>query len=83
MPNAPHENTVSTSFTLPRELLEAIEHRAKGEMTNKSDLIRRALMNYLTEDERVSVLREMHGTAPARTTPAKRVSYRKSKSKDA
>ena len=85
MPNAPAENTVSTSFTLPRELLEIIEHRAKIEMTNRSELIRRALMNYLTDDERADVLREMHGAASrsSKTAGSKAVSYGKAKTKKA
>jgi hypothetical protein len=59
MPNKPAEGTVSVSFTLPRILSEKVEERAKIEMTNKSDIIRRALMNYLTEAERVMVLQEI------------------------
>lgn len=59
MPNTPAENTVSTSFTLPRELMDALKLRAKSQMTNTSELIRRALMNYLSEDERAAVLRDM------------------------
>jgi metal-responsive CopG/Arc/MetJ family transcriptional regulator len=81
MPNAPAENTVSTSFTLPRGLMEAIEQRSKIEMTNKSELIRRALMNYLTTDERAQVLREMAAPNSFRTAPETKVSYRKSKSR--
>jgi metal-responsive CopG/Arc/MetJ family transcriptional regulator len=76
----PAENTVSTSFTLPRGLMEAIEHKSKIEMTNKSEQIRRALMNYLTTDERAQVLREMAAPSSVRTAPEKKVSYRKSKS---
>jgi metal-responsive CopG/Arc/MetJ family transcriptional regulator len=81
MPNAPAENTVSTSFTLPRELLEAIEYRAKVEMTNKSELIRRALMNYLTTEERANVLKEIHDLTAASHPPQTKISYRKSKTK--
>lgn len=55
MPNQPGENTVATSFTLPRDLLEAVEAHAAKEMTNKSDIIRRALMNYLSPAEREQV----------------------------
>jgi hypothetical protein len=81
MPNMPAENTVSTSFTLPRGLMEAIEHRSKIEMTNKSEQIRRALMNYLTTDERAQVLREMAAPGSFKPVPEKNVSYRKGKSR--
>ncbi len=81
MPNAPAENTVSTSFTLPRELMQAIEHRADAEGMNKSELIRRALLNYLSAEERAHVLNEMRNCSPARTTSDKSVSYRKDKAR--
>jgi Arc/MetJ-type ribon-helix-helix transcriptional regulator len=59
MPNKPDLNTASTSFTLPKALMERVRAKAKVQMTNVSDVIRRALMNYLSEDERQSVLREI------------------------
>lgn len=59
MPNQPGPNTVSTSFTLPSYLLEAVEKLAASEMTGKSDIIRRALMNYLTPVERARVQRQV------------------------
>jgi metal-responsive CopG/Arc/MetJ family transcriptional regulator len=76
MPNAPAENTVSTSFTLPRELMKAIEAKAKAEMTNKSHLIRRALLNYLATEE--NTLRET-STATTTLPAAKKTSYRRRK----
>ncbi len=59
MPNQPGPNTVATSFTLPRDLLRAVNSKASREMTNKSDIIRRALMNYLSPVERAEVNREI------------------------
>jgi Arc/MetJ-type ribon-helix-helix transcriptional regulator len=55
MPNQPKPGTVATSFTLPKDLLDAVEALAAKEMTNKSDIIRRALMNYLSPAEREAV----------------------------
>jgi len=54
-----------------------VEERAKTEMTNKSDIIRRALMNYLTEAERVMVLQEIAGGKNMPVTRPRDVSYRK------
>lgn len=55
VPNQPSPNTVATSFTLPVQLLDLVNRKAAGEMTNKSDIIRRALMNYLSPRERAAV----------------------------
>jgi hypothetical protein len=40
---------------MPREMAAAVKRRAKMELTNKSDIIRRALMAYLppTEVQRI------------------------------
>jgi metal-responsive CopG/Arc/MetJ family transcriptional regulator len=46
MPNSPAKDTVRISFTLPRKLNQLIEDRANAEMTNISDIIRRALRTY-------------------------------------
>jgi len=59
MANQPDPNTVATSFTLPRQLFAAVKRKAKKEMTNQSDIVRRALMNYLTPEERATVLKEI------------------------
>jgi hypothetical protein len=67
MPNSPAQNTVTVSFTLPRKLLDAVETEARLNMSNKSDVIRRALMNYLTPAERDLVLKEIAPTS----SPAK------------
>jgi len=50
---------VTTSFVLPKPLDAAVEKQAKIEMGNKSDIIRRACLNYLPESVRKSVLNEM------------------------
>ena len=77
MANQPGENTVSTSFTLPRQLFDAVRRRAKSSMTNQSDIVRRALMNYLSDEEREGVLREINSDKPtaAVAVAAKKVRY--------
>lgn len=59
MPNSPSPDTVTVSFTLPRPLAEAVEAMARRELTNKSDIIRRAIMAYVSESERAVILREV------------------------
>lgn len=59
MANQPGENTVATSFTLPRPLYRALKQKATREITNQSDIVRRALMNYLPPEEREMVLKEI------------------------
>lgn len=61
MPNQPGERTVTISFTLPKALSLAVKRKAKSQMTNKSEFVRRALMNYLPKDEQERVLREIEG----------------------
>ena len=56
MPNQPAEDTVTASMTMPRALLAAVKDKARREMTNQSDIIRRALMNSLSPSERQQVL---------------------------
>jgi metal-responsive CopG/Arc/MetJ family transcriptional regulator len=58
MPNQPGADTVTVSFTLPRALSDAVNARAKREMTNKSDIIRRALLAYVDPAEKAQILRE-------------------------
>lgn len=59
MPNSPSADTVTVSFTLPRALSNAVNARAKRDLTNKSDIIRRALMAYLDPDTRAAVQRQV------------------------
>ena len=59
MPNKPDPNTVATSFTLPRPLLCKLDELAAIKMTNKSNVIRDALMNYLTPEQRAWVEAEI------------------------
>jgi metal-responsive CopG/Arc/MetJ family transcriptional regulator len=56
MANSPHPETVTVSFTLPRELAAAVEQRARQGLTNKSDIIRRALLNYLSPEEAQQIM---------------------------
>jgi Arc/MetJ-type ribon-helix-helix transcriptional regulator len=66
MANQPGENTRSISFTLPRALLEAVEAKVRRKMTNKSEFIRQALMNYLTPEERAIVESQIEADAGVR-----------------
>lgn len=59
MPNAPAKTTVTASFTMPEGLMKAVTRVAKRQMTNKSEVIRRALMEYLPEDEQKKVMAEI------------------------
>jgi metal-responsive CopG/Arc/MetJ family transcriptional regulator len=77
MPNHPAPSTVTVSFTLPKRLLEAIESEARLNMTSKSDVIRRALINYLSPPERNQVLRDVVSSAKARETAAPSTKGRK------
>jgi hypothetical protein len=45
-------------------------------MTNQSDIVRRALMNYLPEGERAVVLRELNGHQEINPRPAEPVKYK-------
>jgi len=51
MSNQPAANTVSMSFTLPRDLAIVVDRMAKRQMTNKSDIIRRALLAYIPKED--------------------------------
>jgi Arc/MetJ-type ribon-helix-helix transcriptional regulator len=62
MPNQPAQATVTISFTLPRALAEAVAREARLAMANKSDIVRRALMAWLSPEERDAVLREIAQT---------------------
>jgi metal-responsive CopG/Arc/MetJ family transcriptional regulator len=64
MANSPHPETVTSSFTLPRVLMAAVERRAKMAMTNKSDIIRRALIDYLPPEEAQQILSSMMNEEP-------------------
>jgi metal-responsive CopG/Arc/MetJ family transcriptional regulator len=64
MPNRPAASTITISFTLPKRLLEAVESEARINMTSKSDVIRRALINYLSPPERHQVLRDVAAGSP-------------------
>lgn len=61
MANSPHPDTVTVSFTLPRPLAEAVSEIAKKEMTNKSDIIRRALLDYISPAQKAAIVQEVVG----------------------
>lgn len=77
MPNQPSPATIATSFTLPRGLLDLVEREARRKLTNKSDIIRQALMNYLTPGERALVQeQQMAGLKQTQQLPpTKKVIY--------
>ncbi len=51
MPNQPAKDTVTVSFTLPRDLVDGVDRVAASKMTNRSDIIRRALLEFLPPGE--------------------------------
>lgn len=67
MANSPHPETVTVSFTLPRQLSEAVNAMAKREMTNKSDIIRRAILAYLPSEQSAQIVLEVAGVYPGKT----------------
>jgi Arc/MetJ-type ribon-helix-helix transcriptional regulator len=83
VPAQPHPNTITVSFTLPRQLAEAVSSHAASKLTNKSEIIRRALLEYLEPEERnriiESIVRERtpEDAGASVATPQKKVSYRK------
>jgi len=62
--NSPHPNTVTVSFTLPKAMADAVTRRAKLELTNKSDIIRRALMDYLPPQEVAAIKQSIAQDTP-------------------
>ena len=71
MANSPHPETITVSFTLPRSLSDAVERKARAALTNKSDIIRRALLAYLPASEAEEILRgieQSRGTAQESAT---------------
>jgi len=82
MPNSPHPETVTVSFTLPRELAAAVSRTARAKLTNKSDVIRQALLQYLPENERAAVMEAINAepVEPA-AKPTEPVSYSGGKKK--
>jgi Arc/MetJ-type ribon-helix-helix transcriptional regulator len=47
MPNQRARGIVNVSFSMPAEMARALDERAKREMTNKSEIVRRAVMAFL------------------------------------
>jgi Arc/MetJ-type ribon-helix-helix transcriptional regulator len=77
MANSPSENTVTVSFTMPRSLLAAIQEQARRDLSNQSEVMRRALMNSLTSSERAAVLREVGAQEKNRVREPVEFSYLK------
>lgn len=61
MANSPHAETVTVSFTLPRQLSDAVNEMAKREMTNKSDIIRRSILAYLPPGVSAQIVADVAG----------------------
>jgi metal-responsive CopG/Arc/MetJ family transcriptional regulator len=57
MANQRAKNIVVVSFTMPQTMAALLEQRAAMELTNRSDVVRRAVMAYLSPDERASILK--------------------------
>jgi hypothetical protein len=83
MANSPHPETVTVSFTLPHSLAAAVEQRAKASLTNKSDIIRRALLEFLSPAERAAVMGSVLNDGPNPNAVASKgpVNYRTTKPK--
>jgi metal-responsive CopG/Arc/MetJ family transcriptional regulator len=84
MPGQRAEGIVNVSFTMPAEIAAALEKRARHDMTNKSEIVRRAILAYLPPEEasriRSSVM-ESSERAEAADAPRKKVTYRNTKKK--
>ena len=81
MANQPHPETVTVSFTLPRELAASVAMHARTNMTTKSDIIRRALLKYIPADEAEEIMRSVLNDGPGAIMDQKPVSYSKAKRK--
>lgn len=69
MPNKRADGIVNVSFTMPASMAERLEARAKHELTNKSEIVRRAIMSFLTPSERAAVLGSVMNDAPNPDAP--------------
>lgn len=81
MPGQRRHGITNVSFTMPEKMAEALDQRARAEMTNKSELVRRAVLAFLSPSEaaeiRRSVMNEESGSSPM---PAQKpVNYPKGK----
>ena len=64
MPNQRAAGIVNVSFTMPAEMARVLEQRAKRDLTNKSEIVRRAIMAYLPASERAEVMGAVMNDAP-------------------
>ena len=78
MANSPHPDTVTVSFTLPRDLAAAVDRRARQNLTNKSDIIRRALLAFIPKEEADAIMASVLNDSPMENPPPSKgpVSYR-------
>lgn len=55
MPNQRAAGIVNVSFSMPQSMADTLESRARIEMTNRSEIVRRAVMAYLSPSERARI----------------------------
>lgn len=65
MPNQRAAGIVNVSFTMPLRMARALESRARAELTNKSEIVRRAIMAYLPADEVAAIMSSVLNNAPS------------------
>ena len=82
MPNQRRQGIVNVSFTMPAPLAEALDARARSEMTNKSEIVRRALLSALGPEEAARIRECVLNDGADEAAPAaakKKVNYKKPK----
>ena len=83
MPNKRAAGIVNVSFTMPAAMAERLEAMARRDLTNKSEIVRRAIMNFLTPAEVEAIRSSAMNDAPNNsvTQSQGQVTYPKGKSK--
>lgn len=69
MPNKRADGIINISFTMPAKMAEMLDARAKSELTNKSEIVRRAIMRYLTPEELAAIRSSVLNDAPNPNAP--------------
>jgi len=85
MPNKRAAGIVNVSFTMPASMAEMLESRARRDMTNKSEIVRRAIMGYLSPSETASIMSSVLNDAGDANLPTGKpgVNYPKGRGKKA
>jgi Arc/MetJ-type ribon-helix-helix transcriptional regulator len=84
MPGQRRNGITNVSFTMPEKMAEALDQRARAEMTNKSELVRRAVLAFLSPSEVDAIRRSVmmnEDTKPEPMPPQKPVKYEVMKGK--